>query len=619
MARRPLSDPLLLAAVLICTAGLLAFLIIAVSGEKEGRLLLPATGARMEIVDDPGRRLDLPAILALPESDWRPWTRPYYVQGAPGGAVWARVTLTNPGDRPLRGVLADDEFIADRIDCWTRDAHAAGGWTRQTSGEEVPGVEKPIWGRDAAFYVDVPARGEAVVYLHARDHFTIWFLAAWWPDARAFLAAQLRHTLAEAVYFGVIAALLCYNGMLYVRLRHRDLGRYLKYLSTWAAFMAIGRGQHMLLGVPLGSPHLEPLVTALMAGGVYFLIQFAREFLGLSVVAPRLDRIARALGWMNLVFVAGAASLLWSRTSFWMHIVVPGVTLSHCTLLAAAFVAWRAGVGHARFFILCFGFFILGSVPFVARWLLAIPLDDSALWMLTGSALEMMLLSLALGDRFARLEHDSHAAQLAEEKARLESLRYQLNPHFLFNALNSIYGLVYPHSSAAGDLVRRLADFCRDTLTRPGGRWQPLGDEIAMLRNYLGIEQARWRESLRVEFDLDPAADDFLIPPFLLLPLMDNAIKHGGASSPDLLTVRLSTRREDDGAVTLTLVNSGFWETRPSGAPRASTSTGVGLENIRARLRHAFGAGHSLTTRSADGWVTVELRLPAGPANPLGR
>ncbi len=205
-------------------------------------------------------------------------------------------------------------------------------------------------------------------------------------------------------------------------------------------------------------------------------------------------------------------------------------------------------------------------------------------------------------ERLRRLELDEKiAAQLAEEKAQLEMLRYQLNPHFLFNALNSIYGLVYPHSKPAGELVRRLAEFCRGTLTRTDDQWHSLAGESAMLRTYLDIEQARWRERLVVEFTLDPAAAD------LRLPVVDNAIKHGSAASPDVLSFRLTTRRAADGTVTIEVANTGTW--LPSSAPRATTSTGIGMENLRTRLQRSFPETHALEIETADGWVTVRLRL----------
>lgn len=211
-------------------------------------------------------------------------------------------------------------------------------------------------------------------------------------------------------------------------------------------------------------------------------------------------------------------------------------------------------------------------------------------------------------ERLRRLELDEKiAAQIAEEKAQLEMLRYQLNPHFLFNALNSIYGLVYPHSKPAGELVRRLAEFCRGTLTRTDDQWHSLAEECAMLRTYLDIEQARWRERLVIEFALDPAAANLRLPAFLLLPVVDNAIKHGSATSPDVLSFHLTTRATADGTVTIEVANTGTW-LAPSD-PRATASTGVGLENLRTRLHRAFADTHALNVTTADGWVVVRLQL----------
>ena len=614
MTRLFATPRLLLAGMLVLVFAGLAFLLYGFAGTRKGMSLLPSADVSLDILADPRAQLALADVLAAPPRDWAPRTSTYYIQAFEGGAVWVRATFRNPTDRAIHGVLADEELILDHLDCWTPDQAEPTGWHHQRTGERVPGAEKPIWGREAAVYITVPAQSETVAYLRAHDRLGTWFRAVWWPEARLFLASQTRELVAEALYFGVLLALFIYNLLLWTRLRHRDLLRYLGYLGSMAIFMAVSRSLPMLVGWPIGSPRLEPLSTLTLSLSCFFIVQFSREFLSLHTISARLDRLARRLGWLTLIFAAGAPTLYWSKTSLWMHIVVPGVVVTQFLLLVIAALAWKKGARHARFFLPCFGVFLLGALPFTTSWLLAVPLGNTIFALMLGSALEMLLLALAIADRFDRLGEERHAAQLAEERARLESLRYQLNPHFLFNALNSIYGLVYPHSAAAGEVVRRLADFCRDTLTRPGGRWQPLGEEIAMLRNYLGIEQARWRETLTVEFDLDPASDNFAIPPFLLLPLVDNAIKHGGATSPDALTVRLSTRREADGAVTLTIANTGNW--LPTDRPRPPTSTGVGLDNIRARLRHAFGEGHSFDTRAADGWVTVTLRLPE-PVSPL--
>ncbi len=199
------------------------------------------------------------------------------------------------------------------------------------------------------------------------------------------------------------------------------------------------------------------------------------------------------------------------------------------------------------------------------------------------------------------------AAHLATEKAQLEMLRYQLNPHFLFNALNSVYGFVYPHSREAGDLVRHLADFCRQTLTRRSDDWHTLEDEFAMLRTYLDIEQLRWRERLHVTVELDPAVRMARLPAFLLLPLLENAIKHGGATSSDRLDIQLRAQPAGD-SLRITVTNTGRWLGRDE--PRLQPSAHIGLENLRARLQRSFPGTHTFTTSAADGGVVVTLSLP---------
>ncbi len=221
------------------------------------------------------------------------------------------------------------------------------------------------------------------------------------------------------------------------------------------------------------------------------------------------------------------------------------------------------------------------------------------------------------------------AAKLAEEKTRLEMLRYQLNPHFLYNALNSIRALIFSRPPAAGDMVSQLADLCRVTLTR-NEEAAPVSEEFAMLKLYLDMEKTRWRDKLAVEIDLAPAAATQLIPPFLLLPLVENALKHGRQSSPGVMSLRLSARVGGSGtayrseatpathadgtgsrsatgdALLLEVANTGAWlEPGQSIAP----STGIGLENLRQRLKRYYPGAHELTTTAQEGWVVVQLRL----------
>lgn len=207
--------------------------------------------------------------------------------------------------------------------------------------------------------------------------------------------------------------------------------------------------------------------------------------------------------------------------------------------------------------------------------------------------------------RLHAIERDEKlAARLDEEKARLEMLRYQLNPHFLYNTLASICGNARTNGGATRTMAQRLADFCRLTLTRPD-ETDSVREEVKMLQSYLDIEKARWREQLQIEIDVTADALDLRLPTFLLLPLLENAIKHGGRTTRGTLHLRLVIRSEADGGLAIEVANTGIWDT----VTPNPDSTGIGLENVRRRLRRYYPDTHEMKIESENGWVIVKLRL----------
>ena len=211
--------------------------------------------------------------------------------------------------------------------------------------------------------------------------------------------------------------------------------------------------------------------------------------------------------------------------------------------------------------------------------------------------------------RLNQLELDEKiSARLAEEKARLEMLRYQLNPHFLYNTLASISAALPAGRSTARTMVERLADFCRLTLHRADDRdWTTLGGEIQLLRTYLEIEQSRWGDLLDVAIDCDDALTGEQLPHFLLLPLVENALKYGRATSPERVGIRVGAHREADGTLVLEVANTGDW-IAPA-ARKTVSSLGIGLDNLRERLARYYPRSHRLDIAPAGGWVTVTLRI----------
>jgi Histidine kinase len=187
--------------------------------------------------------------------------------------------------------------------------------------------------------------------------------------------------------------------------------------------------------------------------------------------------------------------------------------------------------------------------------------------------------------------------------AQLDALRYQLNPHFLFNTLNSLRGLIAESPPRAQQMVEQLADFLRSTLAPAHGGLLPLLDELELARRYLALEKVRFEENLQVSFAIDPAAEALLVPPLVLNPLVENAVKFGHRTSQSPLRIEVSSRVEG-GVVRLRVSNTGQLV---SPTPERHA---LGLKNVRERLELVFPGGSGLDLAAADGWVHATLRLP---------
>ncbi len=216
-------------------------------------------------------------------------------------------------------------------------------------------------------------------------------------------------------------------------------------------------------------------------------------------------------------------------------------------------------------------------------------------------------------DRLERLEAQATSAQLA-------MLRYQLNPHFLFNTLNSISTLVLMKQTApANAMLTKLSSFLRHTLVSEPGGTVTVAEEVETLELYLGIELMRFEERLQTEFRIDPPADRAQIPSMLLQPLVENAIKYGVTPQEEGATIslvaqvvgpRLRVTISDTGPG-VRKGGSGDLGTALDGHGRHYTSTGVGLANIRDRLAQAYGEDHRFEIRSPEsGGFTVMIELP---------
>ena len=195
-------------------------------------------------------------------------------------------------------------------------------------------------------------------------------------------------------------------------------------------------------------------------------------------------------------------------------------------------------------------------------------------------------------------------ARVLARDAELKALRAQVNPHFLFNCLHSISALTGSDAVKAREMCVLLADFLRTTLRIGGKETITLDEELALIRGYLAIEKVRFGGRLQMEEEVAKSVSETPIPPLLLQPLVENAIRHGIANLPEGGVIRLSAS-EKASAVSIVIENS-FDPDTP-----ASLKTGLGLDNIRQRLETRYGNAASISIDTQSNRFRVSLLLPA--------
>jgi sensor histidine kinase YesM len=211
--------------------------------------------------------------------------------------------------------------------------------------------------------------------------------------------------------------------------------------------------------------------------------------------------------------------------------------------------------------------------------------------------------------RASELREKLAKAELQATQAQLQALKMQLQPHFLFNTLNSISALLDEDVEAADEMLARLGDFLRLTLENPAAQEISLQEEMEFLRCYLEIERVRFQDRLDVRINIEPAALDALVPSLVFQPLVENAIKHGilSRAAPGLISIEASVI---DGVLQLRVTDNG-----PGLSSRQESGgrfrEGLGLANVRARLHQLYGPGirFDLADRS-EGGLQVTLAIP---------
>ena len=324
-------------------------------------------------------------------------------------------------------------------------------------------------------------------------------------------------------------------------------------------------------------------------------------------VLRTLSGIANAMGWTFIVHTALLTGTGYSITLLMAAayrrlirlrpIITWAVSIALVLVASASFSAIETW-SHATFVR-------PGTRPEGVEFLGAILLDFTLLvaWSSLYYGINYYLLLEEQSDQLLRLEHQASSAQLA-------MLRYQLNPHFLFNTLNSISTLVLlKQTDRANAMLSRLSSFLRYTLVNEPTGQVTVAQEVETLKLYLEIEKMRFEERLRPKFHIDPAAVPARLPSLLLQPLVENAIKYAVTPQEDGADIAVDARRLGD-RVLITVADTGPGADA-SALSAGQSSTGVGLANIRDRLAQAYGADHRFETQTnISGGFSVTIDIP---------
>jgi two-component system, LytTR family, sensor kinase len=290
----------------------------------------------------------------------------------------------------------------------------------------------------------------------------------------------------------------------------------------------------------------------------------------------------------------------WKRLSTW------SVHLAACAAIGLLFAAWNAAQEKllnpyanvpdaGRFSNLLFSKFENGLLAFVILY----------------SFILAVSYVLDTRDRLARQETETARLNEQLSKAQLNALRRQIEPHFLFNTLNAIAGLVREHrNDAAVSMIAGLSDCLRRVMDDSNRQQIPLGEELEFVQKYLEIQKVRFEERLQLNIDVPTELFSAQVPSLILQPMVENAIKHGIAKRVQGGAIRIAASRSN-GTVNLSVYNDG-----PSlPADWEKSESGIGLSNVRSRLRGLYGDAFEFTMKNKTlegrlGGVEVSVSVP---------
>jgi two-component system, LytTR family, sensor kinase len=343
-----------------------------------------------------------------------------------------------------------------------------------------------------------------------------------------------------------------------------------RFLAWWLIWLTLGLGQSALLyflcdcGLKVAATDgmLSALLYSLISIAIWYpLIQFRPQSRSYILIAT------------NYLTIGSISIAIWLLGVKWITASLYTDQTLYLDFWKTSFY-YRAGIGIFLFAVVVLSYHLIMSMENISKKTL----------------------------REANLENMLRETELL-------MLRSQINPHFLFNSLNSISSLTITDPAAAREMVIKLSDFMRYALSRKNDKMVPLKTELENLRLYLEIEKVRFGNKLSIIEDIDPESNEIKIPNMILQPLYENAVKHGVYESIEKVDLIIKSRSLP-GGISVTIENS----FDPSETSRPGT--GTGLQNVKRRLELVYKGEARLDTRKEDNKFRAEIYFPANTQAP---
>ena len=557
--------------------------------------------SRLWVARDPGGRVD------IGDRETLDWYRPECgrVRGVAFGyttdALWARVEVENGLGRAVDAQATLSVARLGRVTWWLFDGEDM--LDRIESGVDVEGGVR-VAGRYPALPFHLPAGDRRTVYLRVESDTAIRLALLLAAGAGSTAVADFT----EYGFVGAGGAIFLMALILGMAQRNR---LHVCLAATIGAFMGyyiLYHGYYVWLGGPWPRWVNRNLVLALGVAGHGALLEFTCVYLRTSEAGGRM------VTWLRRVSIGlGTGALVLCVLPFrW------GLSAMIFCMVAGYAVGIPAGLHAARHYC---GWtrWLLGAI-----WLLAALLLGTTyaglyawlpVWMEPAYSQRLFLLlfflmafAIVAGQR-QRERRDRERALLAEQSAmaaQLQSLRYQLNPHFLYNTLTSIEALSRRAPGRIPELVRKLATYLRLRLHPSGDGMATVESELESIRAYLDIEQVRFADSLQVGYEIGADVGVCRVPEMLFQPLVENAVKHG-MPPEGALEILIRVAREG-GHLAIGVENTGHLGDEEGNA--CGCAGGVGLRNVKERLARVYGGAARFELREEAGRVAAEIRLP---------